>query len=49
MGAKGEISWKRRGEYGERMEYYARNERGTWNFFSANGVSKNGKTTRPGP
>ena len=33
MGAKGEISWKRRGEYGERMEYYARNERGVWKFF----------------
>ena len=33
MGAKGEISWKRRDEYGDRMEYYARNERGVWKFF----------------
>ena len=33
MGAKGEISWKRCDEYGERMECYARNERGTWKFF----------------
>ena len=33
MGAKGEISWKRRDEHGERMECYARNERGTWKFF----------------
>ena len=33
MGAKGEISWKRRDEFGERMEYYARNERNVWKFF----------------
>ena len=33
MGAKGEISWKRRDEYGERMEFYARNERNVWRFF----------------
>jgi len=33
MGAKGEISWKRRNEQGERMEFYARNERGKWKFF----------------
>ena len=33
MGAKGEISWKRRDEYGERVECYARNERNVWKFF----------------
>ena len=33
MGAKGEINWKRRDEYGERIECYARNERGVWKFF----------------
>ena len=33
MGAKGEISWKRRDDFGERMEYYARNERNVWKFF----------------
>ena len=33
MGSKGEISWKRRGDFGERMEFYARSERGIWKFF----------------
>ena len=33
MGAKGEINWKRRDEYGERLECYARNERNVWKFF----------------
>ena len=33
MGSKGEISWKRRGDFGERMEFYARSERGIGKFF----------------
>ena len=33
MGAKGEISWKRRDEYGERMECDARTERNVRTFF----------------
>ena len=27
------INWKRRDEYGERLECYARNERNVWKFF----------------
>ena len=33
MGAKVEIIFKRSDELGERIECYARNERGTWKFF----------------
>ena len=33
MAAKGEISWKRRNEEGERLEIYARRVGDKWNFY----------------
>ena len=33
MGAKAEISWKRRTETGERVEVYAQRVGGNWKFF----------------
>ena len=34
MAAKGEISWKRRSEDGERLEIYAHRVGDRWNFYS---------------
>ena len=34
MAAKGEISWKRRTEEGERLEIYAHRVGDRWNFYS---------------